>query len=93
MENFTAPERETIIRWDDESQVVHIWTAQRAVITKMSRNPAFTLESSGSHGTSPWAEFTIPVSEFRFGAKRVVTESQRQAARERAKARGWGQAS
>ena len=93
MENFTAAERETIIRWDDEADLVSIWSAQRPVITKLRRNPAFTEVKSGSHGSSPWAEFTIPVTEFRFSAKRAVSESQREAARALARSRGWGKAS
>lgn len=92
-ENFTALERETIIRWDDESGLVSIWTAQRPVITKLRKSAAFTEVKSGSHGSSPWAEFSIPVSEFRFSAKRAVSESQREAARERAKTLGWTRAS
>ena len=93
MENFTGPERETVVRWDDESPVVHIWTAQRAVITKLSRNPSFTLESSGTYGSSPWAEFTIPTEKWTFGSKRATSPETRAKLRERAKTQGLGRAS
>ena len=93
MENFTAAERETIIRWDDEADMVSIWSAQRPVITKLRRNPAFTEVKSGSHGSSPWAEFTIPVDRFTFGAKRVLSEETKATMRDRAKTLGWGRAS
>lgn len=92
-ENFTAAERETIIRWDDESDLVTIWTAQRAVITRLHRNPAFTEVKAGAHGSSPWAEFTIPVEKFAFSAKRVLSDETKSKMRERAKTHGFQRAS
>lgn len=41
--SYTAEERETIFRMDDaEPEVIHIYTAQRKMITKLLRNPLFT---------------------------------------------------
>jgi hypothetical protein len=41
--SYTPEERETIIRMDDsEPEIMHIYTAQRKMITKLLRNPLFT---------------------------------------------------
>ena len=93
MENFTAPERETIINLDDDSELARIWTAQRPVITKLRKHPGFTEVDSGFHGTSPWAEFTAPADRFTFGLKRVVSSDSRAKMSQRAKTRGWGSSS
>lgn len=72
IENLTAPERETVVTTDDGTDVVRIWTAQRKVINRLTKNSAFTLIKSGAHGSSPWAEFTIPADQWSpsSGAKR-----------------------
>src|SRR5690242_6584955 len=93
MENFTAPERETIINLDDGSDLARIWTAQRPVITKLRKHPGFTEVASGLYGSSPWAEFTAPADKFTFTLKRAVTSDSRAKMAERAKARGWGSSS
>ena len=93
MENFTAEERETTIRLSDADDLVHIWTAQRPVITKLRKNDAFTETGSGVYGTSPWAEFTIPAERFAFSAKRLVTEETKLKLRQRANTHGFGVAS
>lgn len=43
--NLTAPERETVISWDDEDKAPRIHTSQRTMITQLLRNPSFTEES------------------------------------------------
>ena len=93
MENFTAPERETIINLDDGSDLARIWTAQRPVITRLRKHPGFTEVASGFHGSSPWAEFTAPADKFTIGLKRAVSSDSRAKMAERAKARGWGSSS
>lgn len=41
--SYTPEERETIIRMDDaEPEIMHIYTSQRKMITKLLRNPLFT---------------------------------------------------
>lgn len=41
--SYTPEERETIIRTDDaQPDVLHIYTAQRKMISKLLRNPLFT---------------------------------------------------
>ena len=80
--NLSGYERETVINISDGDDVVRIWSAQRAAIGKMRRNPLFTEVKSGEHDGSIWAEFTIPANKFSFGAKRqvVMTEEQKAAA-------------
>ena len=90
MENFTAPERETLIQLDDDSDLARIWTAQRPVITKLRKHPGFTEVASGSYGTSPWAEFTAPADRFTFSLKRVYSSDFKAKLSERAKAQGLG---
>jgi len=86
VDNLTAAERETVIRTSDDDKLVHIWTAQRRFITRMRKNSQFTEVDSGTHGTTEWAEFTIPVDRWSpLGVKRQVslTEQQRNEARTR----------
>ena len=88
-----AAERETIINMNDADETVHVWTAQRKVITKLRRNDAFTEVGQGTYEGTEWARFTIPVSRWNpaSGVKRVMnlTEEQRAARAERfALARG-----
>lgn len=91
-DSLTAPERETIIRWDDESEVVSIWTAQRTLVTRLGKDARFTRVAGGLYGSTPWAEYTIPVDRFTFGAKRVLSEATKLAMAERAKTHGFASA-
>ena len=88
--HLTASERETVINSDDDSGVVRIWTAQRRFITRLRKNPTFTEIGTGFHGTTEWAEFTIPADQWNpaSGAKRRVTmtDEQRRAAADRLRA-------
>lgn len=84
---LTPDERETTIATTDGDDLVRIWSAQRRHITRMRKNSSFTEVATGFHGTSEWAEFTIPAREWNpaSGAKRKVnlTEAQRQERAER----------
>lgn len=88
--HLTAPERETTINVSDDSDLVRIWTAQRKHITRLRKNPAFTETATGYHGSTEWAEFTIPADSWNpaSGAKRRVTMTaeQRKAASDRMRA-------
>jgi hypothetical protein len=53
-------ERETVVNASDGDAVVRIWTAQRKFITRLRKHPAVTEVQSGFHGSTAWAEFTIP---------------------------------
>jgi len=72
--NLSPDERETTIISTDGDDLVTIWTAQRRHITKLRRNSNFTETKSGFHGTSEWAEFTIPAERWNpvTGAKRAA---------------------
>jgi hypothetical protein len=83
---LNACERETVINASDGDELVRIWTAQRTVITRLRRDPAFTEVNSGNHGSTEWAAFTIPAERWSpAGVKRHrrVTEEQKQAAASR----------
>lgn len=57
---LTAEERETIVTMDDSSEKAFIYTAQRAIITKLKRNPAAELVTEGSFEGTAWAKFRLP---------------------------------
>lgn len=67
--SYPMDERETIIRMDDvEPDIMHIYTAQRKVITKLLRNPLFTATKTetesdgrviGLTGTLPSKSLTL----------------------------------
>lgn len=72
--NLTAPERETTITATDADELVTIWTAQKRYIGRLRRNKKFTETAHGWHGTTEWAQFTIPATEWNpvSGAKRAT---------------------
>ncbi len=84
--SLTAPERETIISFCDDSETAYIYTSQRAIQTKLRKNPAATLIEEGSHGGSVWARFELPARLVSFRSSTVVREltaEQRQAMADR----------
>ena len=85
--HLTAAERETTVTVSDDSDAVTIWTAQRKHITRLRKNPAFTEVRAGYHGSTEWAEFTIPADQWSpaSGAKRRsnLSDEQKRAAAER----------
>lgn len=89
VDRFSAEERETIITASDASHVVLVWTAQRAVINKLRRHPAFTEVATGFHGSSEWSQFTTPAGDWNpaTGAKRrrTLTPEQREALADQAR--------
>lgn len=88
--HLTAAERETTVNTADDDDLVRIWTAQRKHITRLRRNASFTEVASGHHGSTEWAEFTIPADSWNpaSGAKRRVSmsDAQRKAAADRLRA-------
>lgn len=90
--SVSAAERETTVTACDEDDLVRIWSAQRRFITKMRKDPLFIEVKSGFHGTSEWAEFTIPADRWSpVGIKRTrggATREQREAAALRLAGRG-----
>lgn len=84
--SLTAPERETIVTFNDEDDHAEIWTAQRPVITKLKKNEAATLIGEGKHDGSAWAQFRLPAELISFRSKKIkreLTPEQRAALAER----------
>lgn len=54
---------------NDESKVASIFTHQRTMITKLSKNPAATLVEEGFFGKNPWARFEMPANLISFRTK------------------------
>jgi hypothetical protein len=82
--SLTAPERETVITFSDDSDTATIHTHQRRIITKLRNNPAAKqIEDLTFDGTAG-AVFEIPADlvSFRSGRRtgRKLTTEQRVAA-------------
>jgi hypothetical protein len=73
--SLTAPERETIITFNDEDDTAEVWTAQRPWITKLKKNPAAILVEEGKHEGSAWARFTLPKELVSLRSKRRAAPS------------------
>jgi hypothetical protein len=85
--SFTAPERETVITFNDEDEFAHVYTAQRPIITKLKKNPSAKLIEEGTFEGSVWAKFELPKALISFRTQRVtreLTEEQRAELRARA---------
>ena len=84
-----ASERETVITYSDEDNVVEIFTCIRKDITAMSKKDQFEKVASGSYADGTlWARFRIDRSRFDIarsakGQRKNQTEEQRQASAER----------
>jgi len=84
--SLTAPERETIISFSDDSQTAFVYSAQRHVITRLRKNPAAKLIEEGNFDGSLWARFELPAKLITFRAEVRLTAEQRQAKADRARA-------
>jgi hypothetical protein len=86
--SLTAPERETIINFNDGEDIAYIYTAQRKIITKLKKNPSATLKEEGVFEGTAWARFTIPANLISFRVarpKRELSQEQRAEIGERLK--------
>lgn len=88
---MNAAERETVITVSDADDHVHVWTAQRPVITAMlKRSEIVTLRQGYDKAGTAWAEFSIPARLWSpvTGLKRKssMTAEQKQAAADRLRA-------
>jgi hypothetical protein len=80
--SLTAPERETVITFNDADDTATIHTHQRRIITKLRSNPAATeIEDLSFDGTAG-AVFEIPADlvSFRSGRRKLSSEQARAAA-------------
>lgn len=90
--SMNAFERETIIRFSDGDELVCVWTAQRRIINMIEKDGRYTITGRGEHEGTQFLSATLPIEQWsnKFGAKRKVSEEQREAMRERATLRGFG---
>lgn len=80
---MTKAEQETVLRWDREEQLVHIWTADPVVWRKLDRLGVAIREQTTHKGEVTGRFYQpIPLAVFRFGVKRERTEAQKAAARD-----------
>jgi hypothetical protein len=59
-DSLTAPERETVIVFNDEDDFAEITTHQRTWVTRLRKNPAAVEIEDLSHGSTTGARFSIP---------------------------------
>jgi hypothetical protein len=84
---MTRAEQETVIRWDREDRVVHIWSADPTVWRKLDRLGVAVREETRAQRTG---EITgrfyvpMPVARFRWGVNRERTAAQVAAAQQAA---------
>ena len=72
---LTPDERETTLTMSDGDDHVRINTAQRTMITALRKKPAFTEVATGFHGTTEWAEFTIPKARFNLAKAAKIAQN------------------
>jgi hypothetical protein len=80
--SLTAPERETVITFNDADEAATIHTHQSRIITKLLNNPAATKVDDLTFEGSVGAVFEIPADliSFRSGRRKLTTEQARAAA-------------
>ena len=67
---LTRAEQETTIRWDDEEQTVHIWSASPTTWRKMARLGVAPARETTRHGRPSGRFYVLPLAAFRWGLKR-----------------------
>lgn len=84
---MTKAEQETIFRWAADETVVSVWTAIPKDRRKLEKAGYRPYRVSTQAGQAVGWFYRIPLTDFRWRAgarkKRLVSEAQRQAARER----------
>ena len=72
----TRAEQETVLRWDREGVHVHLWSASPVTWRKLERLGIPTARETRAFGDAVSGRFyTIPLSRFRWGLKRVGTRA------------------
>jgi hypothetical protein len=79
--SLTAPERETVITFSDDSDTATVHTHERRIITKLRNNPAAELVEDISFDGTAGAVFEMPADliSFRSG-RRKLSATERQVA-------------
>jgi hypothetical protein len=64
---LTRAERETVIRWDEESKVVSIWSSSPVIWSKLAR---LGIPATTQDGAATGEFYTLLLQGFRWGLKR-----------------------
>ena len=75
---LTRAEQETVIRWDEEEQVVHIWSASPKTWRKMARLGVVPSRETTRHDQPSGRFYQVPAGEFRWRLKSAARASARQ---------------
>lgn len=67
----TLAEQETVIRWDREDPVVHLWSASPITWRKLAKLGVAPIRETRVGGVPSGKFYTIPLSEFRWRLKRA----------------------
>jgi hypothetical protein len=80
--SLTAPERETVITFNDADDTATIHTHQRRIITKLLNNPAATKADDLTFDGTAGAVFELPATliSFRSGRRKLSPEQAKAAA-------------
>ena len=66
---LTRSEQETKIRWDEEAQVVHIWSASPVTWRKLERLGIRPLRETSVEGKPSGKSYALPLAQFRWRLK------------------------
>ncbi len=67
---LTRSEQETVIRWDEDEQIVRVWSASPVTWRKMARLGVRTTTETSFPGGAPSGKFyVVPLEQFRWGLK------------------------
>jgi hypothetical protein len=65
----TRSEQETVIRWDEEEKVVHVWSASPVTWRKMARLGIQPTKETTTRGEPSGKFYTVPLEGFRWRLK------------------------
>ena len=80
-DGLSREEQETTIAYTAADEKVQVYTCIKRDITKFKKDPNFTLVREGTHGTTAFAYFTIPVDKIRIGSAKTMNLSDEEKAR------------
>jgi len=66
---LTRSEQETILRWDEEEQVVHIWSASPVTWRKLDRLGVRSHHETTIEGKPSGKSYRLPLGQFRWRLK------------------------
>jgi hypothetical protein len=74
---LTRNEQETTIRWDEEEQIVHIWSASPKTWRKMARLGVPPTRETSQAGKPSGRFYQVPESQFRWRLKSLARAANR----------------